>query len=1668
MDLFGQPMSARSVRSVVTAASEHRWILRAAIAIGLVAIMCLSGFFFIATGAAAPAGNVPSASPAAGRVLPQPVLSGSQLQHEPFLSSPDSVPTTAIANGSLQGPLPSGQTVQFTVGFQMSNETELAQIISEQSTPGSPLYHHWLSLADEQRMFAPAPSTVQNTINYFTSLGFHVGTRGVLSVSFTGAAGVADTAFRTQVLSLRTASGQIVPVNGQPLSLPQSIAPFVSGVNGFEGTSNIQVQHFIDPQLAAEVAYDTSHGLSPAASVVPAAPPGANVTNISAFYNFSNHAFGWLYWFSHNYQTYFTNGVISPGALSYLYDALPLVNAGYNGNSTRTPITIGIVMAGGINPDDLRTYGQEVWNNPNNILDRLSVLPVDGAFGLNGTQYYTDGASNEMALDIEYSSTMAPGAHILAVYGPGLYTTVLDDDYAALEALPTVPNIISNSWGGDEDTFGTGVAGPSWENALTMHQYIMLLTARGSSVLASTGDGGGFDPSTGMLAGSFPATDPYILGVNGIRTAPEGPAGGTYPEGANITIGWTNVTIVPGLASTNYELRIARATQIAYQSYWYVPFINTTLTRDPPEASGGFGTSDWFNQSWWQHGPFMPDLGRSLGSGVAAEADFNESIFFDGAWEFRYGGTSFACPTTAGMFALVEDYLAAHGQGRYFGNLNYLTTLVGNAWNNGNLTLNPYFDVSNGTSYWGNKGVVNGWSWPPGGKFPVGANGPTYGNTGPGWDFPTGWGVVNAANFARDASTLIGLPGQFATVTPNGLNWAPSAWGNLALNGTYTLHVNASSALQSTSPHVTLAYTDSSGTTTQWQPALSSTGVAPGYEFTIDTAAAPFSSPGYLYFEFGNAANKTLGFAYDWVAQDISASGHLAVTVITPSQSSAYPGGNTNFNAYLGWVPNIYDYPSWSGLPYVNTFTTLVTDNGVPVYDAVVTATIPTTNDIAWQGSIAAQRTAYRGSLGSAVSTNVISESFTNTVGEALVGTVNVIQPTPVTVTATYGPLSATTSYNLTTMPNVRANDIGGGNYSSFNFVRYLLTYFHQPVTQQYQNLWVPNSANQSAYYSMLYGWQGEELSVHVNDYTGASVPNANVWLGNLDIGHLTRFVNYEQTGGTYGITNTSGTANTTDLNGNTTIYIPDNQTAPVGFNFVSGPYAGQYGGLDLVATSLPGMQNRTFNYSEPCFPPGFIPVPGRLVPPLSCVYNSSYQRNYTTVPIVVFPNPITTWTETRQDAKRDFFGNGSAISWGVIVNLPNNDPFLGGIGTNWNPGLEHVVSVQAYVDGQPAGDLSPNNYGNNQYWYVNGNLTGDYGPGIHTLLVVVHDSLGHVFTERHIFIVGAITYTDLSPTNVYSLMPFNLTWQIDIPPQFVSNKTFNMSLEIRYVASGCGGVLFPCPQVVNLSIPIHPLQTSFSQSINRSLLEKNGFYSGADDLPPGQYELFVWLNANHSGSVQQMVPTYLVFDPLTAAIDGPGPNAQVPLGNVTISYSYSGQYVQGAYLSVYPARSTSPVFQVSALVPGIGGRGGSATWTSVSDGTYTIVLNLSTPYQNFTVSNTINVTSGSALVYLNKSAQSQPIMGWPASLTGTALTIIGAIVGLFLGLLLSGSLRPRRTAAGATGGAARPTARPWDETATPAGGVAGGGNVCSICHERFETPFALTQHGQVVHGIEE
>ena len=180
-----------------------------------------------------------------------------------------------------------------------------------------------------------------------------------------------------------------------------------------------------------------------------------------------------------------------------------------------------------------------------------------------------------------------------------------------------------------------------------------------------------------------------------------------------------------------------------------------------------------------------------------------------------------------------------------------------------------------------------------------------------------------------------------------------------------------------------------------------------------------------------------------------------------------------------------------------------------------------------------------------------------------------------------------------------------------------------------------------------MYGWQGERITVRVNDYQGAPMGSTPVWLGAYDIGHEYKFTRYSATGGIVGVTNSSGTTNVTNPQGFATIQIPDNQSDR---NYYGGVKVDL--GIAAIAANISGGTNRTFQYVEKCSPN--LPNPSLLI---NCEYNNSYERSYTATPMIIMPNPVNVTTMTPAHVPWNFFSLGAPVAFRVNVSLPTANP---------------------------------------------------------------------------------------------------------------------------------------------------------------------------------------------------------------------------------------------------------------------------------------------------------------------------------------------------------------------------------------------------------------------------
>jgi subtilase family serine protease len=205
-----------------------------------------------------------------------------------------------------------------------------------------------------------------------------------------------------------------------------------------------------------------------------------------------------------------------PDQMRHAYGFDNLINAGYTGRGR----TIVIVDAFSDPPlrRDLRTFNQ-VFGLPN---ANLTIVAPDGETPFDPTDANQVGWSSEIALDVEWSHAMAPGAKIVLVEAK----TSQDSDIASAVqyvADNNLGDVLSQSFGEAEDCLGVNVDG-SHQPGVTLaaaHRTYSQLADEGITSFASAGDDGSAQPTCDgnsfMLAASTPASDPLVTGVGGTQ-----------------------------------------------------------------------------------------------------------------------------------------------------------------------------------------------------------------------------------------------------------------------------------------------------------------------------------------------------------------------------------------------------------------------------------------------------------------------------------------------------------------------------------------------------------------------------------------------------------------------------------------------------------------------------------------------------------------------------------------------------------------------------------------------------------------------------------------------------------------------------------------------------------------------------------------------------------------------------------------------------------------------------------------------------------------------------------------------------------------------------------------------------------------------------------------------
>ncbi len=386
-------------------------------------------------------------------------------------------------------------TTHFHVYFPQTHQDALDKFLTEQTTPGSPLYHHWLTPAQFKARFGPNPSDVAKVKAQLQSAGFTILSEKTQSIEVEGSVSAVENTFATRLQQGRMQKGQTkFSASDGHLTLPRGMASL--GV--------------VIPEFTPHLAHVHSQKM---AKPVAAAYPNFRLTSNDSYFYATDMR-----------EAYQAPSFQTPLTPPFSRRQSQLTGAG---------ATIGIVISSVISPTDLAaTFNSTVdlgggeqliqaySKNTKVPVPTVIIDPIEGgsgAFDPNSDDAF------EASLDTQMSLGTAPGAKEILYDLPDLYDDSILAGYAQLDDENRV-DVVSSSFGECELYYTAAYnGGVDYTSILkTYHALFQQGNAQGITFLASSGDNGALEcyssafsnnPTNGtsFLAGvSTPASDPNV------------------------------------------------------------------------------------------------------------------------------------------------------------------------------------------------------------------------------------------------------------------------------------------------------------------------------------------------------------------------------------------------------------------------------------------------------------------------------------------------------------------------------------------------------------------------------------------------------------------------------------------------------------------------------------------------------------------------------------------------------------------------------------------------------------------------------------------------------------------------------------------------------------------------------------------------------------------------------------------------------------------------------------------------------------------------------------------------------------------------------------------------------------------------------------------------------
>jgi len=363
------------------------------------------------------------------------------------------------------GTLPANQNVIFTVYIPLKNLGLLYYYAEAVSDPSSPLYHHFLTKEQVEKLFYPT-SEFNQVLSYLQSQGFKI---------------------------LFTAADSVIVAEGT--------------VGQVESTLGVKYAVYSNGSLTYYTVYGVPrlniYIVSENLTKVFFEHPTTLVTqkDLQRFYQSVNQTFAIeAYW---------------PTALQKVYNLTWLFNKGYEGQN----YTIGI----------LDFYGDPYIAQQLAYFDKVTGLPDPPNFTIvpigpyNPNLGIITGWAGEISLDVEVAHAMAPKANIILYIGnPNLPLSAVISYIVSQDKV----DVLSQSFIIPESIMSMFTGQLFYSFIVLSDEYYAMGVAEGITFLASSGDAGGSGYSNGPIGTvGYPSTSPYVLALGGTTTYIQFPNG---------------------------------------------------------------------------------------------------------------------------------------------------------------------------------------------------------------------------------------------------------------------------------------------------------------------------------------------------------------------------------------------------------------------------------------------------------------------------------------------------------------------------------------------------------------------------------------------------------------------------------------------------------------------------------------------------------------------------------------------------------------------------------------------------------------------------------------------------------------------------------------------------------------------------------------------------------------------------------------------------------------------------------------------------------------------------------------------------------------------------------------------------------------------------------------